>query len=70
MKKEWQVNRTVVERSDGQRRWDMAYQLLVRWAMEPTVEQQSTNTPCQEHEHEDSFVYPSIDPLPNAKSNH
>ena len=70
MKRKWQVRRSVVERSDGQRRWDIAYQLLVRWAMEPTGYSLPDGTPSQENEHEDRPVYPSIDALSNAKSNH
>lgn len=71
MKRKWQVRRSVVERSDGQRRWDIAYQLLVRWAMEePTGDPLPDSTPSQENEHEDRPVCPSIDVLSNAKSNH
>jgi hypothetical protein len=32
MKRKWQVQRSTVERMDGQRRWDCAYQCLLRWA--------------------------------------
>ena len=32
MKRQWQVERTTVELADGQRRWDCAYQCLLRWA--------------------------------------
>ena len=70
MKRKWQVRRSVVERSDGQRRWDIAYQLLVRWAMEPTGDPLPEIAPSQENKHEDRSVYPSIDALSNAKSNH
>lgn len=34
MKSEWRVSRSTIARPDGQRRWDYAYQFLVRWAME------------------------------------
>jgi hypothetical protein len=70
MKRKWQVRRLVVERSDGQRRWDIAYQLLLHWAMEPTGDPLPGGTPSQENEHEDRPVYQSIDALSNAKSNH
>ena len=70
MKRKWQVRRSVVERSEGQRRWDIAYQLLLRWARDPTGDPLPGGTPSQEHEHEDRAVYPSIDALSNAKSNH
>ena len=32
MKQKWQVQRSMIERMDGQRRWDCAYQCLLRWA--------------------------------------
>jgi hypothetical protein len=30
----WHVHRTVRAQSDGERRWDSAYQFLLQWAME------------------------------------
>ena len=36
MKREWQVHRSTVEHTDGQRRWDRAYQCLLRWTNETT----------------------------------
>ena len=70
MKKEWQVRRTVVEYPDGQRRWDYTYQFLLRWMMEPAVGQQPTGNPCQENDHEDRPLCPSIDQPSNAKTKH
>ena len=34
MKQKWDVQRTMVKRIDGQRRWDIAYQRLLQWASE------------------------------------
>ena len=34
MKTSWEVRRNVIARSDGERQWDYAYQLLLRWTME------------------------------------
>ncbi len=70
MKKEWQVRRTAVECSDGQRRWDYTYQFLLRWTLEQTMSQTSTGFPSQENDHEDRPLCPSIDQPPNAKSKH
>ena len=70
MKKEWQVRHTVVECSDGQRRWDCTYQFLLRWTMEQTMGQPPTGLPSQEKDHEDRPLHPSIDQPPNAKSKH
>ena len=33
-KPSWQVRRTGIAQRDGRRRWDEAYQLLLRWAVE------------------------------------
>jgi len=66
MKREWQVRHAVAECPDGQRRWDYAYQFLLRWMMEQTAEQQ----PSQENEHENRSICTSIDQSPNAKPKH
>ena len=70
MKREWQVHRAVAEYPDGQRRWDTVYQLLLRWMMEQTVDQQPTGLPSQENNNEDRPVCPSIDQPSNAKPKH
>jgi len=31
MKRQWRIRRHLIESSDGQRRWDRAYQCLLRW---------------------------------------
>jgi hypothetical protein len=52
MNRTWQVHRDTVARPDGQRRWDRAYQLLLRWADEgrvthaPTVTQEDDDARC------------------------
>ena len=40
MKSEWNVSRTTTARSDGQRRWDYAYQFLLRWTREQEAGQE------------------------------
>ena len=47
MKREWQVHRAVAECTDGQRRWDYAYQFLLRWMMEQTVGHNPQNYPVR-----------------------
>jgi hypothetical protein len=66
MKREWQVRHAVAECPDGQKRWDYAYQFLLRWMMEQTAEQQ----PRQENEHENRPICTSIDQSPDAKPKH
>jgi hypothetical protein len=66
MKKQWQICRAVAECPDGQRHWDYAYQFLLRWMMEQSIEQPTS----QENDHEDCLVCPSIDQPANAESKH
>jgi hypothetical protein len=65
MRKEWQVCRTVVECTDGQRRWDNTYQLLLRWAIEQTADKYPIGLPSQENNHEDRPLCSSIDQSSN-----
>jgi hypothetical protein len=52
MNRTWQVHRETVAHIDGQRRWDRAYQLLLRWAADrgaapvPTLTQEETDAHC------------------------
>jgi hypothetical protein len=69
MKREWQIKRSTVGRDDGQRRWDYAYQFLVRWTLESTPESGPAAPPNQEDCHGDRLVCPSFDQPPTAKSN-
>jgi hypothetical protein len=47
MQSEWQLKRTLIARPEGQRRWDCAYQLLVRWAMEQSTNSQIISSSTQ-----------------------
>src|SRR5438132_4965973 len=46
----WHGHRTVRAQSDGERRWDYAYQFLLPWAMEHTA----GTSPAPSHPQEDS----------------
>ena len=52
MNRTWQIRRETVAHPDGQRRWDRAYQLLLRWAADsvaapaPTIAQEETDAHC------------------------
>jgi hypothetical protein len=39
MNRQWIIRRQVVEVVDGQRRWDQAYQCLLRWGSQARPEQ-------------------------------
>lgn len=51
MKTVWQVHRTTVPQSDGERRWDDAYQFLLYWALENEAGQQPAPLQHQEDSH-------------------
>jgi len=52
MNRTWHVQRETVAVPDGQRRWDRAYQLVLRWAEEglppqlPHPEQENNDADC------------------------
>jgi hypothetical protein len=51
MNRTWHVHRETVTHPDGQRRWDRAYQLLLRWTADPAVQvpsiaQEETDAHC------------------------
>jgi hypothetical protein len=66
MKREWQVHRTFAEDTDGQRRWDAVYQLLLRWMME----HQPVELSSQENDREDRPLCSSINQSANTDSKH
>jgi hypothetical protein len=61
MKQEWIIHRRTVEQTDGQRRWDLAYQCLLRWAQAARQGTSSVETQQEAH-HESSDLCSSIDP--------
>ena len=71
MKSEWRVSRSTIARPDGQRRWDYAYQFLVRWAMEQEPGSKANPLPNQEEQKNGSRpVCSSFDQSTTSKSNH
>lgn len=64
MNRSWQVHRDTVAHPDGQRRWDHAYQLLLRWADEVLAAQ--TPTVTQEDDDAHRLVCPGLDQSPTA----
>jgi hypothetical protein len=67
MKQEWAIHRQTVQQIDGQRRWDLAYQCLLKWAQ---VMQQEQATLFQEANHEGGDLRPSFDQPADAESDH
>ena len=64
MNRTWQIHRDTVAHLDGQRRWDRAYQLLLRWADEVLAAQPPAIT--QEDDDAHCFVCPGLDQSPTA----
>lgn len=60
MKREWKLQRSWLEQADGQRRWDHAYQCLLRWAQE-TGSSAPLLLPPQEVSDESSALHPGFD---------
>ncbi len=67
MKQEWTIHRQTVQQIDGQRRWDQAYQCLLKWAR---AIQQGPVTLRQEANDESSNLCPSFDQSPDADPDH
>ena len=57
MKFEWQVSRTMMAQVDGQRRWDIAYQLLLQW-QEESNKDFIDPLEREDKKHENSAIHP------------
>jgi len=70
MKRQWAIHRQSVEVVDGQRRWDRAYQCLLRWGSQVRPEQSAEAVtsvqPMQEVSDESRRVCASVDPTPDT----
>ena len=70
MKHEWTIHRQTTARRDGQRRWDLAYQCLLKWA--EVARQESLSNPITRQEVLDasSHVCTSIDDGAGRSTDH
>jgi hypothetical protein len=70
MKHDWNVNRHFKSGSDGQRRWDRAYQLLLEWTKEKPQQScpiDKTSTILnQEKENENSSLCSCLNHSPSS----
>jgi hypothetical protein len=57
----WQRRRRVIARSDGERRWDAAYQFLLQWAMDHDAGTCPVPSHQQEESHGSGSVCPCLD---------
>jgi hypothetical protein len=72
VKRTWKVGRTLVQRSDAQRRWDIAYQRLLQWTNEVSgvpAEGTRLNT-TQEVKDESCHLRPCLDFTATTNPNH
>lgn len=63
----WKTRRTLVPQTDGQRRWDQAYQLLLQWT------QTSISPPppiTEEVTHASSDLCARLDPATDTNPDH
>ena len=65
MKRQWKLRRELTPVEDGQRRWDQAYQHLLRWARKLEPAQLACSQQTQEVYHEESPC--TCGSRPNAK---
>jgi len=70
MKRQWQARRATQPHPDGQRRWDQAYQHLLRWALENEVGAQGGLPSTQDtkevrHERARGDLRPGLDGEPD-----
>jgi len=73
VKRKWEVQRTTVERLDGQRRWDIAYQRLLQWASEfkeVVPEDTLEDITTQEEQNESCHLRPCFNLTPTTEPNH
>lgn len=68
MKRQWQIRRTLLASTDGQQRWDRAYQQALSWPSPGPPLRLSAASSEQEMEGEDarSDLCASIDPAAGA----
>lgn len=69
MGSQWQIRRTLSERDDGERRWDYAFQLLLRWVQEEVASHEPASRVRQEYQNEDSPLCTSLDRTSTTPSN-
>jgi len=72
VKRKWAVRRSLVQRGDGQRRWDIAYQRLLQWTQKEAAVTEPGTAPIitQEVKDESRSLCASVDLTTTTKSNH
>jgi hypothetical protein len=70
MKRQWRLRREMIPTEDGQRRWDLAYQHLLRWVT--TLEQGAVSCPATSAEvyDESCSLREGLDPAADTNADH
>jgi hypothetical protein len=71
VKQKWDIRRTLVHQTDGQRRWDIAYQRLLQWTREVASVADEATTPIaiQEAKDESCHLCSCVDLTTTTKPN-
>ena len=70
MKTEWTIHRQTTVQNDGQRRWDMAYQCLLRWVETARKENMSNPVTPKEASNASSPVCTSLNDWTGRSTDH
>ena len=60
MKRQWRVRREVMERPDARRRWDRAYQSILRWSLQNEQSRAPSENGKEEY-HAGGGIRPGLD---------
>lgn len=69
MKSPWRVCRTLSERDDGERRWDYAFQFLLRWVQEEVSNDGAASQLREERQDEHCPLHTGVDRSTAATAN-
>ena len=73
MEQRWTVQRSMIERPDGQQRWDRAYQCILRWTNEVASESgENLSLSIQQKEKKDEgrYLRSCLDAAPTTSADH
>ncbi|GHO61315.1 hypothetical protein KSC_102550 [Ktedonobacter sp. SOSP1-52] len=67
--RQWSIRRQTIPTADAQRRWDQAYQNLVRWSLAASQDRLQ-EAPQQEHGDESGDVCPRVYATAGTSTDH
>jgi hypothetical protein len=69
MKRQWRAHRQTVQRPDAGRRWDRAYQSILRWSLEAGPDP-APGADGKEERHAGSGIRPGLEPGSGEAGDH